>query len=268
MADVLDDDYDELVLVSDEQDDHLAPLTAPANAKKRKRREKEKEKKRRKLAEAVVPVVQTIADRSPTHLAAYLASIQAKAFPDHSQIELNDLEIPDSAIADTTTWSEPRSLDELVPFIIKMLPTLHTRLGQKSKSNGAPTLLFIAGAALRVADATRVLKDKNLRGDKGGEVAKLFAKHFKLSHHVSYLKRTKIGTAVGTPGRIGKLLCETDALSISALTHIILDISFIDAKQRTLLDIPETRDEVFKSVLAAPQILKAIKEGTIQVVLF
>lgn len=45
MADVLDDDYDELVLVSDEQDDHLAPVTANANAKKRKRREKEKEKK-------------------------------------------------------------------------------------------------------------------------------------------------------------------------------------------------------------------------------
>jgi len=62
---------------------------------------------------------------------------------------------------------------------------------------------------LRVADVTRILKDKKLRGDKGGEVAKLFAKHFKLSEHVSYLKRTKVGAAVGTPGRIGKLLCET-----------------------------------------------------------
>lgn len=59
-----------------------------------------------------------------------------------------------------------------------------------------------------------------------------------------------------------------DALSISALTHIILDVSFIDAKQRTLFDIPETRDEVFKNVLGAPQVLKAIKGGTIQVVLF
>jgi protein CMS1 len=87
-------------------------------------------------------------------------------------------------------------------------------LGQKSKSNGAPTLLFIAGAALRVTDVTRILKDKRLRGDKGGEVAKLFAKHFKLSDHVSYLKRTKVGTAVGTPNRIGKLLCETGASTL------------------------------------------------------
>jgi hypothetical protein len=60
-----------------------------------------------------------------------------------------------------------------------------------------------------VADVTRVLKDKRLRGDKGGEVAKLFAKHFKVSEHVTYLKRTKIGAAAGTPGRVGKLLCET-----------------------------------------------------------
>jgi len=121
---------------------------------------------------------------------------------------------------------------------------------------------------LRVADVTRILKDKKLRGEKGGEVAKLFAKHFKLAEHVAYLKRTKVGAAVGTPGRIGKLLCETDALTVSALSHIILDVTYQDSKKRTLLDIPETRDEVFKTVLGGPAVQKAIKEGKIQVVLF
>lgn len=90
-----------------------------------------------------------------------------------------------------------------------VLPMLHKRLSQRSKSPGAPTLLYIAGAALRVADVTRVLKSGRLRGDKGGDVAKLFAKHFKLEEHVAYLKRSKIGSAAGTPGRVGKLLCET-----------------------------------------------------------
>lgn len=94
------------------------------------------------------------------------------------------------------------------------IPSLHTRLSQKSKSNGAPTLLFVTGSALRVADVTRVLKDKRLRGEKGGEVAKLFAKHFKLNEHVAYLRRTKVGAAVGTPGRLGKLLCETGAFQV------------------------------------------------------
>jgi protein CMS1 len=202
-------------------------------------------------------------------------------------------------------WTAPRTLDQLREFIVKgallysprlkthitfpsyltALPTLRIRLAQKPKFNGAPTLIFIAGAALRVADVTRVLKDKRLRGEKGGEVAKLFAKHFKLEEHVAYLKRTKVGAAVGTPGRIGKLLCETgeytvaseflskitlfaDALSLSALSHIILDVTFRDSKKRSLLDIPETRDEVIKTVLGCPRVLEAIRAGKVKVVLF
>lgn len=62
---------------------------------------------------------------------------------------------------------------------------------------------------MRVANVTRVLKNKILQGEKGAGAAKLFAKHFKLEEHVRYLKKTKIGSAVGTPGRVGKLLCDT-----------------------------------------------------------
>lgn len=87
-----------------------------------------------------------------------------------------------------------------------VLPTLRTRLAQRPKSSGAPTLIFIAGAALRVADVTRILKDKKLRGEKGGDVAKLFAKHIKLEEHMTFLRRTKLSAAAGTPGRLGKLL--------------------------------------------------------------
>ncbi|KAH7930851.1 hypothetical protein BV22DRAFT_999642, partial [Leucogyrophana mollusca] len=210
----------------------------------------------------------SVAAQPPHKLADFISSVQAKTFPSMSGLELGDMLIPETSIVDTTLWTESRSLDQLVEFITKILPMLHTRLSQRSKSAGAPTLLFVAGAALRVADVTRVLKDRRLRGDKGGDVAKLFAKHFKLEEHVSYLKRSKIGAAVGTPGRVGKLLCETDALSLSQLTHIILDISFRDTKKRSLLDIPETRDEVFKTVLGAPKVLEGIRQGRIQVVLF
>jgi len=63
-------------------------------------------------------------------------------------------------------------------------------------------------------------------------------------------------------------LSKLDALTISALSHIILDTTYRDAKQRNLLDIPETRDEVFKSVLGAPGVLQAIKADKIQVVLY
>ncbi|KAL5533293.1 CMS1 [Sanghuangporus sanghuang] len=241
-----------------------------AKAKKRKRREKEKDKKvnKRRLVEALEsnePV--SIAAQPPSLQAEYLAKKQAKSYSKLSSVELDDMRIPENAIVDTSAWTAPRTLDQLPDFVTKMVPTLKTRLAQKSKDNGAPTLLFISGAALRVADATRVLKSKTLRGDKGGDVAKLFARHFKLEEHVAYLKRAKIGSAVGTPGRIGKLLCE-GALSTSALTHIILDVTYKDAKKRSMLDIPETRDEIFRSVLGAESVRQGIQRQRIQIVLF
>jgi protein CMS1 len=59
-----------------------------------------------------------------------------------------------------------------------------------------------------------------------------------------------------------------ESISVAQLSHIILDITYRDSKNRNLLDIPETRDEVFKTVLGAPMVLKAIKDGRTQVVLF
>lgn len=98
----------------------------------------------------------------------------------------------------------------LKPFFLLQLecvlvaPKLMVRLKQQPKFNGAPTLIFVAGAALRVADITRVLR--KFKGEKGGDVAKLFAKHLKLQDHITYLRRTKVGVAVGTPERLGQLL--------------------------------------------------------------
>lgn len=59
-----------------------------------------------------------------------------------------------------------------------------------------------------------------------------------------------------------------DALSLSALTHIILDLTYQDAKKRTLLDIPETRDEVFRTILGADSVQDALRRNKIQLVLF
>lgn len=59
-----------------------------------------------------------------------------------------------------------------------------------------------------------------------------------------------------------------DALAVSALTHIMLDVTFRDVKKRSMLDIPETRDEVFKTVLGAPRVADGLRQGKIQIVLF
>jgi protein CMS1 len=59
-----------------------------------------------------------------------------------------------------------------------------------------------------------------------------------------------------------------EALAVSALSHIVLDVTYRDAKKRSLLDIPETRDEVFKTVFGASSVQKAIRDGKLQVVFF
>jgi protein CMS1 len=63
-------------------------------------------------------------------------------------------------------------------------------------------------------------------------------------------------------------IIDPDALTVSALSHIILDVTYQDIKKRSLLDIPETRDEVFKTVLGGSLVRKAIQDGKIQVVFF
>jgi len=116
-------------------------------------------------------------------------------------------------------------------------PTLKVRLGQKPANKGAPTLLFITGAALRAAEITRQLR--TMRGPKGGEIAKLFAKHFKIKERgfyfsnsmhrlmesslteAEYLGRTPVAGGVGTAGRIGKLLGETGEQLIRAPLFVL-----------------------------------------------
>jgi len=148
-GDDLDDDFipDELVALSD-GDEHVGGSASdPADdvrgspsveegvednaeggrknmekEKKRKRREKDKERKtkKRKLAEAAdVLELDSIMAQSPAALYGYLSSKQAKTFSTMSSLELGDMQIPEASIADTTRWTGPRTLDQLVDFIAK-----------------------------------------------------------------------------------------------------------------------------------------------------
>jgi len=288
-ADDLEDDFipdSSFAILSEEEEDNgekhdqlasCSPTTSPGMAdeqelvsRKRKRREKEKAKKekRRKLEiqeHCASDGSQTLGRLPPGEAATFLSKHYQKAHPKLSALELQDLQISASCIADTSSYSGSRSADELGNFITHNFPRLLLRLGQNPRSNGAPTLLYIASAAMRVIEITRILQ--RYRGTRGGEVAKLFAKHNKLQDHITYLKRTKIGAAVGTPGRLTQLF-ENEVLSITALTHIFLDVTHHDTKKRTILDIPETRDELFHGILDRQSIRQVLSSGQVQVVLF
>ncbi|KAF8333974.1 U3-containing 90S pre-ribosomal complex subunit-domain containing protein [Cantharellus anzutake] len=143
--------------------------------------------------------------------------------------------------------------------------TLATRIGQSSKDNGAPTCIILAGNALRVLDLIKPIK--TMTTEKSGEISKLFARHFRLSQHAAHLEKTKVCVAVGTPNRVHALLTQTESLSLTALTHVILDVTFMDAKMRSMLDQLETKADVFH-VLTHEPLRQRLVDGKTSLIFF
>ncbi|GAA5952129.1 hypothetical protein JCM21900_006917 [Sporobolomyces salmonicolor] len=240
----------------------------PQKAKK----DKTKSKKKAKLEElglnggahedqakddtALLPV-EVLADR--------IAEKQKRALPNLSGLELDEQRISQSMIMDTSSVS---TRDSLLDFMKAALPTACTTLGKMPKATGSPRIIVCAGAALRVADLCRDVKSFKTKTKDGViDVAKLFAKHFKLAEHAEYMKKTHVGVAVGTPNRIEKLLNETDSLHLTHLSHLILDVSHLDAKKRSLLDLPDARGDLFK-LLGCKPIMERLREGKMKLVVF
>ncbi|KAF3912681.1 hypothetical protein ABW21_db0203981 [Orbilia brochopaga] len=115
-----------------------------------------------------------------------------------------------------------------------------SHLKSSPKAPGSPHTLVIAPAALRAADLVRTLRKYQTQD---AAVAKFFAKHVKLSDAAAYAGKTRIGIAVGTPARIVDLIRD-GALQMRYLARVVLDVSYLDAKQRGMWDIKEVQDRV------------------------
>jgi protein CMS1 len=97
-------------------------------------------------------------------------------------------------------------------------------------------------------------------------VAKLFAKHFKVSEQIEYLEHNVLRVASGTPNRLAKLAEEeTAALKVDRLELVILD-RHQDVKKRSMFDIPEVRTDLF-TMLDGP-IGARIRNGHAKLVIF
>ncbi|KAK5009793.1 hypothetical protein LTR28_013365 [Elasticomyces elasticus] len=144
----------------------------------------------------------------------------------------------EKAILDTTTWEKPRDLASLPEFLSQF--SEQNKGGQKLsaalKKNGSPHTIVVTGAGRRAADLTRALRKFQT---KDTMVAKLFAKHIKLTEAVETVKRNRIGIGIGTPQRLTDLL-DDGVLSTAHLKRIVIDASHIDIKKRGILDMKET----------------------------
>jgi len=92
---------------------------------------------------------------------------------------------------DSSTWSKPRTLENLAEFLKihngKMTPT-------PDNPKGAPHTLVITASGIRAADAFRALKSGlPKQGIKNAVITKLFAKHIKLAESVLTCSKYKYG---------------------------------------------------------------------------
>jgi len=112
-------------------------------------------------------------------------------------------------------------------------PCKHAGKGGKK---GCPSVIILASSAKRALELLRELPHYG----QACRVHKLFSKHMKVEEQVAALKH-HLCIAVGTPNRVQKL-ADLEALDISRLQLMILDMQ-PDAKQNTLLTLPEVRDD-------------------------
>lgn len=109
---------------------------------------------------------------------------------------------------------------------------------------------------------------KKFKSPGKSEIAKLFARHFKLSDHISYVKKTNINIAVGTPGRIRALVeGEDGTLKLEKVRYLVIDANYTDGKKRTIFDIPETIKDLF-GVLTHDQVKKRIIDDKLRIVFY
>ncbi|KAI5293232.1 hypothetical protein KEM52_005730 [Ascosphaera acerosa] len=185
-------------------------------------------------------------------LADHFAKQAKKHNKDLTAVELNDLYVPESAFRDTSSWQDTRNLANLPSFLKSQSPKKgESLLSVASEEKSSPHTLVITAAGIRAADLTRSLRCFQT---KECAVAKLFAKHIKLSEAKEFVKSTRIGIGVGTPARIHDLTSD-GCLRLDRLERIVIDGSHVDQKKRSIFDMKEIFSPLL-TFLTRPELVK------------
>ena len=100
-----------------------------------------------------------------------------------------------------------------------------------------PAAIFISSSALGALDCIKTCKSHH----KDNSIAKLFAKHMKVSEQISMLEKYPLYMATGTPNRILKL-AQDNHLKFSRLSCIVIDMRK-NKKNQTIVDIPDVASD-------------------------
>lgn len=129
-----------------------------------------------------------------------------------------------------------RAITDNIPNYKRLLGTSTASAGD---GNGCPTLLVVCSSASRATEIIRSLSGRPLKC----KVAKLFAKHFKISEQVNMLALESFPVAIGTPHRLSKLI-EVGALSLR-LTQLVLVDMQPDSKMFNIITLPAVKQDFY-----------------------
>lgn len=170
----------------------------------------------------------SIAQMDPSLLADHFAKAIKRFYKSETELQLEKRYLPSSTFSDTTSYTAKRKKSIFGRFLEGVLPGSTHDLDQRTKEKASPHTLFICPSGLRAADLARELRTYH---STGNEVAKLFAKHFKIEQQSVYLRKASVGFGVGTPDRVKKLI-DSGALKTGRLERIVIDGSYLDEKSR------------------------------------
>ncbi|XP_064594677.1 protein CMSS1-like isoform X2 [Liolophura sinensis] len=210
---------------------------SPAQATEKAPEMKKQKKRRRKRITEDIKENPPSAGRPQDMLSVIEKQFQGKL----SQVEWDEMQLnADSHFGKSNTENLETS-----PYLKMILPkwSKMVKKGDKTEPDpGSPLVLLIASSAIRSVDLVRQVSDFR---DNKGKLAKLFAKHAKLEEQQNFLKKTVIHLGIGTPNRIKKLL-DTGHLHLSRTSAVVLDWNWRNVKLKTLMDIPELRQDLME----------------------
>ncbi|EEB06076.1 replication regulator [Schizosaccharomyces japonicus yFS275] len=184
------------------------------------------------------------------------------ANPDISYIELHDKLPAKKSFLDLSNSSTLPKVNDYEK-LIGSLKKDSTKDSFKSSIKGAPQYIIVCSAALRVTAIIQALKKYR---SKDYDLVKLFSRHFSYEDHRKALESATVGIAVGTPNRVLTLLKNND-LKLDNLDCLVLDESFLDKKQQSLLTLKQSTPDVAE-MLQLPQMLERFKNESSRLLLF
>lgn len=243
-AEAVDASDDEGVISADSEDEFEEEAELELFSNKRSRTEEKKEDedeeavKKQKTEVAKKPVQNSKGLQRMT--AAEHFKIVNTVYAKHRGGQMTSLELADGL--NESHFEAPKGLgkhklEQLPAYIYHVVPGWKRDfLGKGKKRDKSPYILILCSSALRAVEFNKHLAPFKCR------VAKLFGKHIKLSEQTEQLAKNYCPIAVGTPGRVKKLL-EAQALSLKHTTHVIFDMEK-NKKDMTILEFKETADEM------------------------